>query len=76
MNCVVMLMPHVQINYSLALELKYLKQQDAHLLSQKEEEAKKQLESYLHTKTLQTIPNLLSFAIVFVGASPAAIVRL
>ncbi|MDR0866481.1 MAG: ATP-binding protein [Candidatus Symbiothrix sp.] len=56
-----------QIKYEWILEIKYLKTEEATKVPQKMEEAKEQLDKYLHAFRLAGRPGLYGAAIVFVG---------
>ncbi len=60
--------PPFQAPYQFAIELKYLKKEQASLLSQKIEEGRTQLQNYLQHEELQNMETLSAWLIVFVGA--------
>jgi hypothetical protein len=68
-------LPQIPINWSFAFELKYLKKSESKQLAAKAEEARTQLEAYLQSDDLRNIPNLVAYAIVFVGPKAKSVVR-
>lgn len=66
-------LPSIDVNWNFAFELKYLKKKDAARLKEKVEEARTQLRGYLRSDDLRHIPNLVAYAIVFVGSEAKSI---